>query len=1568
MGEADLEDLYNQVWTAYQHEHEQRVDVQEDTYGRLNGENRAGSSDQPSNQLHARLQRPPPTTPSTRSPRAVRPLPPTPGNPAPRPYSADSSSENRRLASAPRAQSVGGYNASTAPTMSRQASQTTSDFPDTRAGASRSTPIDVLDEEEPENDTSSLYPTDGPPLPAYVKDEVPELPPVPSYAASQSIANGDAARLPNPYNTAVTTYANHLPAQDYIESTQTGTPSDPQSSQYTFDISPAQSRSYDQRSLSELSYIDVTPPTRVTPSTNSLRLSMTSTSPSVDPMTLPPPIQRINSFGSSSLSYTRSDSDQLSNVEYDIDTPGPSNINRRPTELLHQIMFGGQSARGVLELHDEVDEEYWDEDEEDESDDRFVNFALLSHLAVQLRDKVPRGTHVKGSIPYPNAFTGKDIVSTIQSQIQRELVENHGGSSSDRRAAVQVARSLQSQLFFYEVEWGGRVLQDGVEDVYMFLDDQEGSSNNGPREALPSGVLTILARCYSPSCGEGPCYAYGCPRKGDSLNKLLPATMEAPPRAGEAWPKTVPPEVLRSLPESEINRQIIINKLVSKEEQYVKDLDIVDSVFVKPLRLANPPVITPAEKLQEFMEEVFGGLSAIRECNRRLLEVMYVRQREQAPIVQRIGDILLDAATEFRLSYPAYVGNHPLAERRMKDELEDNPEFRLFIEECSRQQSSRPSTTLRLDLRHFLNRPSEHLQKYPVLLRAILNETAQGNPDAEYLREAMEAIKNLQGVAQLRTFQSAMGRGATGKWEWQDLVSPELRRGFTSEEAKRQSIIFNLVKGEMVYVRDLENIRTIYIRALRNSDPPIIPRERLDRFIKDVFHNFAELRIHHRRLVDTFHEIQREEHPRIRSVTAAVFDAALNFRDAYLEYIPNYPIAAYRIDEEMGRNSNFKAFVENCVRHPDARRLDMKTFLRSPIPRLLEYELLLKGILDETPRGHEDREAIPQVIDLIKALGREIEPGVQSAKQRVQLWQYSANLVFKPGETMDLDLLNESRSLIHTGKLLRQPESSNDDGGWVELFVLLFDNYLVMTKLNESAGTTRYHVMRRPIPLDLLSIVKFTDQPVQRGSVPRSQRSERPPESSASNASGSQSENGDSRPLYPCVVHHNGRLGGPYVLYAESSSLRVDWKQKLEEALGLRKVVQESNKVFEVDPLSKHTFNVPPPGGSITPWSESSPVTGKVTCSIPFNTPDGRHLVAIGCAEGIWIGFRRDSPSMRRVLHLRNVTQCTMLDDFGLFLVLADKQLFAYHIEALVPTPPHNFTASPTPQKLSGSKEVVFFSVGKIHDRTFVVFMRKKGSDSHFHVLQPVVERIHERPKAPTGVFGLLRSTKARIAILSAKGFDIMDMNDFKSTRIPLPDSRLSSLESRFETCRPIGMFRSREDEFLLCYTEFGVYVNKQGNTSRTAFTIEWEGTADSVAFHAPYVLLFDPRFIEIRHVETGRLAQIIHGVDIRCVWDGRGLSTNTAVTPGATSEEEMVQEAHVHAVMNNPDHAVQQPVGRPPRPISQLVFELIPTIPLYLPGSLSSPSTTTYFPHADSFSPPRSPQLRPVTGPSYLS
>lgn len=104
-----------------------------------------------------------------------------------------------------------------------------------------------------------------------------------------------------------------------------------------------------------------------------------------------------------------------------------------------------------------------------------------------------------------------------------------------------------------------------------------------------------------------------------------------------------------------------------------------------------------------------------------------------------------------------------------------------------RQQCARHPDAHRLDLKHFLSRPSEHLQKYPTTLEAICKETTDGNPDIEFLKEAIEAIKKLQTVAQLWTFQTAMNKGPSAKLEWYNLVPEEVRKAMPKKEAKRQS-------------------------------------------------------------------------------------------------------------------------------------------------------------------------------------------------------------------------------------------------------------------------------------------------------------------------------------------------------------------------------------------------------------------------------------------------------------------------------------------------------------------------------------------------------------------------------------------------------------------------------------------------------------------------------------------------------------------------------------------------------------------------------------------------------------
>ncbi|KAJ6488805.1 hypothetical protein C8R45DRAFT_792621, partial [Mycena sanguinolenta] len=81
-------------------------------------------------------------------------------------------------------------------------------------------------------------------------------------------------------------------------------------------------------------------------------------------------------------------------------------------------------------------------------------------------------------------------------------------------------------------------------------------------------------------------------------------------------------------------------------------------------------------------------------------------------------------------------------------------------------------------------------------------------------------------------------------------------------------------------------------------------------------------------------------------------------------------------------------------------------------------------------------------------------------------------------------------------------------------------------------------------------------------------------------------------------------------------------------------------------------------------------------------------------------------------------------------------------------------------------------------------------------------------------------------------------------------------------------------------------------------------GTANRVAFHDPYVLLFNTRFIEVRDIKTGQLVQVIPGNDMHCLWDGRGprtRATEMATEVLGVCQNGAVQEAWVYGVMNGP-------------------------------------------------------------------
>jgi hypothetical protein len=60
-------------------------------------------------------------------------------------------------------------------------------------------------------------------------------------------------------------------------------------------------------------------------------------------------------------------------------------------------------------------------------------------------------------------------------------------------------------------------------------------------------------------------------------------------------------------------------------------------------------------------------------------------------------------------------------------------------------------------------------------------------------------------------------------------------------------------------------------------------------------------------------------------------------------------------------------------------------------------------------------------------------------------------------------------------------------------------------------------------------------------------------------------------------------------------------------------------------------------------------------------------------------------------------------------------------------------------------------------------------------------------------------------------------------------------------------------------FTDFGFFIDKMGRRARDDFIVYWAGNPSYFTFLYPYIIAYEPSFIEIRNLETGYLQQVIH-------------------------------------------------------------------------------------------------------------
>ncbi|KAL0094792.1 CNH domain-containing protein [Phycomyces blakesleeanus] len=716
---------------------------------------------------------------------------------------------------------------------------------------------------------------------------------------------------------------------------------------------------------------------------------------------------------------------------------------------------------------------------------------------------------------------------------------------------------------------------------------------------------------------------------------------------------------------------------------------------------------------------------------------------------------------------------------------------------------------------------------------------------------------------------------ATLSRAWSATVAKEVLQSTPSAEIGRQEAIHEIIYTEEDYVRDLKLLDELYAQPLRIA--PCIAEDYREEFCDNVFNNYLELLDLHTKLYQDLRDhqslCQSQDNSGFVDRVGDIFLRHLpGFMALYSRYGPHVVLAEYAIKKETQDNILFQNFIQNTERKEECRKLPFRHFIILPVTRLQRYPLLVGAILKKTPEDHPDKKDLLECSNMLKAIANKMDSETANTKMTLRIYQINDHIRYKTGEPHDLQLTKKGRKLLYEGILTRRSHMVVES---TELRVFLFDHMLLMTRERKgNDGEDEYQISKRPIPMELLHVQEATEGfSIGLRSMASTYPNATSPGLNLGTSFGSH---------FPILIHHLGRLGGDHLMYAESAEARMKWKHKIVEAKIAMEKANSDREVFTIRSLRDASFI-----GSTGIGSGAN--HGKVTCSVPFLGATGFQMIAVGTVSGIWMGMEGDTNDMQQVLSLQDVCQIAVLEEEHILMVLADKTLIAYSLGALDPKSPHKTNEKPN-QKVA--QHISYFNAGVCNNRTLVIAMKKRGTDSHFKAFEPTCGDLRNPSNAKylttkTGFFSKAPSwfkiykefyigtdsfavhfLKARVVVVCSRGFEIIDLEQLNLNR-NLPDLNNPAFEFvqiRGEDVRPLAMFRCK-DHYLLCYNEFAFRVDNHGSFIEENYScLTWEGDPQAVAFCYPYVVGFDSRFVEVRDVITGELVQTLAGEHMRCL------------------------------------------------------------------------------------------------------
>ncbi|KAA1112660.1 guanine nucleotide exchange factor 10-like protein [Puccinia graminis f. sp. tritici] len=943
----------------------------------------------------------------------------------------------------------------------------------------------------------------------------------------------------------------------------------------------------------------------------------------------------------------------------------------------------------------------------------------------------------------------------------------------------------------------------------------------------------------------------------------------------------IPKEFVGLLEPREIVRQSAIHEIITGEAEYLEDLKIYQNVFIEPLQDQLSPAIFQPIELERFLDQVVSTLGDIRKFSRSFLKRLRQRQQAQQPFVESIGDIILPAVLEWGPAYITYAADHPLGELEIERQIDQNLLFAEHISNIPRFNSRKK------DFRHFYSRATFRLARYVLLFTRLLESTPEDHVDREPLRLALElvrrqcsecnaAIESQQDIVTLMKLNSMIAPksdipllhlhssnrkiygsgkmlrkkdGGSGLGEWSEVFVVLFDHYFVMLKEKKDDshprFRYHIVE---------QPIRTEFLKISGLTQPPEKRSRRLKTITDGLRGHNATPSINSTSMparrsnsepIHRHSHIPTTEHSNETESTASLQHSRSLYPMTLQPFGDSPRILTLYVESDSARQ-NWRERFETAINHRvqsiktchvfELWPMALETFSipssssssssLANLPSLAELKVLYE---DQIPK-----ELLPNTVHhgaptcstpFIAPDGRPLiaigcKDGLWIGKRNNSS---SYRKVLPVKNIIQISFLqNEGYMIVLAGQvLLAYP---------LEILVHSPGGKLLRppTTRSVTANPNPTYLPKPPRPAVPYHQQQPHQQILSRATSASSQQSAR----SRQSYSGAEMES-------PIPV---GR-----------SSLLL--------SLGMfefeRQPVNDEEGVLSSSGCDETLV-------SSTSFQKFSRVGGVDSCesSVP-SSPDSSYK-----------RFREFRPIGIATTHRASIPGGTEGE--------REKR------RGLV--------------KLSGpSDKVRFFKVGLLENRLVVIYAEKaKGGQTAFKILEPdsgsneqaghafTLFKENQEFTLPFEAHDVLcHESQNKLLVFHGNRCEVLNLDDLTSATIPrLEENRdepaCNILMKRVEEAKLLNILPITAKEYLFCYDKFAYFGSSSGSVIRKKFEkmIEWDGRPSAVTRYKDYVIGYSDNLIEVWDLRTSTRVQIMHGKDIRCIYNGEGAQQRSLHKP----------------------------------------------------------------------------------------